>query len=73
MYPRFFTNRTDDMNAIEKDGNRHLQFGALKQKFASLTENDQLFMEGLLQSMFGKRQIRLGKTKEELKKILGSL
>ena len=61
------------MNAIEKDGNMQLQFGALKQKFARLTENDQMFKEGLLQAMFGKRQIRLGKTKEELKKILGSL
>ena len=61
------------MNAIEENGKSHLLYGDLKQKFASLTENDQLFKEGLLQSVFGKRQIRLGKTKEELKKILGSL
>jgi uncharacterized protein YjbJ (UPF0337 family) len=61
------------MNETEESGNRNLQKGELKQKFAILTENDQLFHEGEKQKIVGKQQIRLGKTKEELQKIIADL
>ena len=61
------------MNVTEKKGNWHKQTGALKQKFASLMENDQLLMEGKKQELFGKFQISLGQTRVELQKILAVL
>jgi uncharacterized protein YjbJ (UPF0337 family) len=61
------------MNATEENGNRQKQNGALKQRFASLTDDDQLFKEGEEQEELGKRQIRLGKTEEELQKIIAGL
>jgi len=61
------------MNATEENGNRNIQKGELKQKFAILTDNDQLFHEGEKQKIAGKKQIRLGKTKEELQKIIASV
>lgn len=56
------------MNKNEVEGNWHEQKGKLKQKFATLTENDLLFAEGKKEEMLGKLQIKLGKTKEELNK-----
>ena len=61
------------MNSIEKNGNWHKSKGALKQKYAILTENDQLFREGEKQEVFGKYKINLGRTKEELNKIITNL
>ena len=45
----------------------------LKHKFARLTENDLMFEEGEKEEMFKKLQIRLGKTKEEMHKIIAAL
>ena len=61
------------MNKNKVEGNWHEQKGILKQKFATLTENDLLFAEGKKEEMFGKLQIKLGKTKEELKRIITNL
>jgi len=60
-------------NIIELKGNWNEQKGKLKQKFATLTDNDLLFLDGKKDEMFGKLQVKLGKTKEELRKIIGSL
>ncbi|MCK9411332.1 MAG: CsbD family protein [Prolixibacteraceae bacterium] len=60
------------MNKIEAKGNWNEQKGKLKQKFAILTDNDLMFVEGKKEEMIGKLQITLGKTKEELYKIIGS-
>jgi uncharacterized protein YjbJ (UPF0337 family) len=61
------------MNTTELKGNWEEQKGKLKQKFATLTDNDLLFAEGKKEEMMGKLQIKLGKTKEELHTILGDL
>jgi uncharacterized protein YjbJ (UPF0337 family) len=61
------------MNTTEVKGNWNEQKGKLKQKFAALTDNDLLFDEGKQEEMFGKLQIKLGKTKEELHKIIAAL
>ena len=45
----------------------------LKQKFAMLNDNDVLLTEGKQDEMLGRLQIKLGKTKEELLKIIGAL
>ena len=61
------------MNTTILKGNWDEQKGKLKQKFAALTDNDLLFAEGKKDEMFGKLQIKLGKTKEDLYKIIGGL
>ncbi|MBN1185496.1 MAG: CsbD family protein [Bacteroidales bacterium] len=61
------------MNKTEVKGNWNEQKGKLKQKFAILTDNDLMFAEGKKEEMFGRLQIKLGKTKEELNKIITSI
>jgi uncharacterized protein YjbJ (UPF0337 family) len=61
------------MTKTEIKGKWNEQKGKLKQKFAILTDNDLMFAEGKKDEMFGKLQIKLGKTKEELYKIIQDL
>jgi uncharacterized protein YjbJ (UPF0337 family) len=61
------------MNTPEVKGNWNEQKGKLKQKFATLTDNDLMFAEGKKDEMLGKIQIKLGKTKEELHQIISAL
>jgi uncharacterized protein YjbJ (UPF0337 family) len=61
------------MNKTELKGNWNEQKGKLKQKFANLTDNDLMYAEGKKEEMMGKLQIKLGKTKDELHKIISSL
>lgn len=61
------------MDIKEVKGSWNEQKGKLKQKFAILTDNDLLFEEGKKEEMLGKLQIKLGKTKEELHKIISAL
>lgn len=63
----------DKMNLTELKGNWEEQKGKLKQKFATLTDDDFLFLEGKKDEMLGKLQVKLGKTKEELHKIIEAL
>ena len=60
-------------NVTELKGNWNEQKGKLKQKFAALTDNDLMFAEGKKEEMLGRLQIKLGKTKEELHKIIAAL
>jgi len=61
------------MNTIELHGNWEKQKGMLKRKFAQLTHNDLLLSEGKKEEMLERLQIELGKTKEELQKIIETL
>ena len=61
------------MNSTEVKGTWNERKGKLKQKFAVLTDNDLMYDEGRKEEMFGKLQIILGKSKEELQKIFSSL
>lgn len=61
------------MNTTEENGNLHKLYGALKQKFAHLTEDDKLYQEGLQQEVFGKLQIKYGRTEVELDMIIATL
>ena len=61
------------MNTTELKGNWNEQKGKLKQKFAILTDNDLMFEEGKKDEMFGKIQTKLGKSKEEVQKIIEGL
>ena len=60
------------MNTTEENISWEKQKSELIQKFAILTDNDLIFEEGEKEEMFKKLQIRLGKSKEELKKIIAA-
>lgn len=60
-------------NLNELKGNWNETKGKLKQKFAILTDNDLLLIEGKQDELLGRLQIKLGKSKEELKKIITEL
>jgi len=61
------------MNTTIVKGNWNEQKGKLKQKFAELTDNDLMFAEGKKEEMIGRLQIKLGKSKEELHKIMAAI
>jgi len=61
------------MNTIGLKGNWNQTKGKLKQKFAILTDSDLLFAEGKQDEMLGRLQTTLGKTKEEINKIISDL
>jgi len=61
------------MNNKTVEGNWNEQKGKLKKAFATLTDDDLLYAEGKKDEMMGKIQIKLGKTKDELDKLLASL
>jgi uncharacterized protein YjbJ (UPF0337 family) len=64
---------TKNMNTTEAKGNWNEQKGKLKQKFGFLTDNDLMFEEGKEDEMLGRLQIKLGKTKDDLKKFIANL
>jgi len=47
--------------------------GKLKQQYAELTDDDLMYAEGKEDEMYGKLQQKLGKTKEEVQKIISDL
>jgi len=61
------------MNTTEVKGNWNEQKGKLKMKFGFLTDNDLMYEEGKEDEMMGKLQIKLGKTKDELRKFIADL
>ncbi len=61
------------MSNTEIKGNWNLQKSKLKQKFAILTDHDLMFFDGKKDDMMTKLQFKLGKSKEELYKIIEEL
>lgn len=61
------------MTNIELGGTWNEVKGKLKQKFALLTDSDVLLAEGKQDEMLGRLQQKLGKTKEEIQKIISEL
>ena len=61
------------MSTTESPGGWNEQKGRLKQKFALLTDSDLLFESGKKEEMLARLQIKLGKTREDLKKIIAAL
>lgn len=60
-------------NITELKGNWNETKGKLKQRFAMLTDSDLFLLEGKEDELLGRLQAKLGKTKEELQKIIASL
>jgi uncharacterized protein YjbJ (UPF0337 family) len=54
-------------------GNWNEAKGKLKQQFAKLTDDDLLLVQGKEDELIGRLQIKLGKTKDEIHKIISGL
>lgn len=57
----------------ELQGNWNEIKGKLKQKFGMLTENDLMFADGKHDELLGRLQLKLGRTKAEINKIIADL
>ena len=60
-------------NLTELKGNWLETKGKLKQRFAMLTDDDLLLIEGKEDEMLGRLEKKLGKSKDELHKIISDL
>ena len=60
-------------NTTELKGNWAELKGKLKQQFATLTDDDLLFVEGKKDELVGRLQTKLGKSKEEVHKLIGEI
>jgi uncharacterized protein YjbJ (UPF0337 family) len=58
------------MNKLQIKGTWNEAKGKLKQKYAMLTDNDLVFKVGKEEELYGRLQKRLGKTKEEIMKVI---
>lgn len=61
------------MNSTEIKGNWNELKGKLKQKYADLTDDDLLYAEGKEDEMLGRLEQKLGKSKDEVKKMIADL
>ncbi len=61
------------MNTTELKGRWHELKGKLKKNYADLTDDDLQYEEGREEELYGKLQVKLGKTKEEVKKLIEEL
>jgi uncharacterized protein YjbJ (UPF0337 family) len=58
------------MNKLQIKGNWNVVKGKLKQKYGQLTDDDLAYVEGKENELTGRIQNRLGKTKEDVEKML---
>lgn len=61
------------MNTTTLKGRWQELKGKLKQQYGQLTDDDLMYEEGKDDELIGKLQTRLGKTKDEITKILAEL
>ena len=61
------------MNKLELIGNWNVVKGKLKERFATLTDNDLLYFKGKEDELIGRIQRKRGKTKEEITELIRTL
>lgn len=61
------------MNRTITRGNWNEFKGKLKQKYANLTDDDLMFTEGKEDELYGRLQTKLGKSNEEIRRIISEL
>jgi uncharacterized protein YjbJ (UPF0337 family) len=61
------------MNKAIISGNWEKMKGKLKQKYANLTDDDLLYIEGKEDETLGRIQEKLGKSREEVERIISGL
>jgi uncharacterized protein YjbJ (UPF0337 family) len=60
-------------NTTELKGNWNEIKGKLKQQYSLLTDDDLLLVDGKRDELIGRLQIKLGKTKEEIQKLIAAI
>ena len=58
------------MNTLEIKGDWNITKGKLKQKWASLTDDDLQFAEGKVEEVFGRIQKRTGESRDAVEKAV---
>jgi uncharacterized protein YjbJ (UPF0337 family) len=58
------------MSTFSFKGNWNEVAGKIKQKYADLTDDDLLFVEGKEEELLGRLQKKLGKTKDEIRHLI---
>lgn len=61
------------MNSTTIKGNWNELRGKLKKKYADLTDNDLMYAEGKEEELYGRLQKKLGKSKDEVKRLIDDL
>lgn len=61
------------MNTLEMKGNWAGIAAKLKQKYANLTDNDLLFLEGKEEELVARLVRKLGKTKEQIRHLIAKI
>ena len=61
------------MEKLILKGDWNILKGKLKQKFGNLTDDDLIFLKGKEEELLGRLQVRIGKTKEEVRDLLKKL
>lgn len=61
------------MNSLQLKGAWNEIKGKLKQKYGDLTDDDLTYTEGQEDELLGRLQQKLGKSKEEVKKLIDEL
>jgi uncharacterized protein YjbJ (UPF0337 family) len=61
------------MDKREIKGNWEVIKGKLKQKYADLTDNDLMYVEGREDELYGRLQKKLGKSKREVEDLISDL
>jgi len=61
------------MNTTEFKGNWNELKGKLKKSYAELSDDDLLYEEGREDELYGRLQQKLGKSKDEVKKLFEDL
>ncbi|MBK6283606.1 MAG: CsbD family protein [Draconibacterium sp.] len=61
------------MEKLKLKGNWNELKGKLKKSYAELTDNDLLYEEGREDELYGRLQQKLGKSKEEVKRLINDL
>jgi len=54
------------MNTTEFKGNWNVLKGKLKQRYAELTDDDLTYVDGAEDELFGRLQVKLGKSKQAI-------
>ncbi len=68
-----FLKTNNHENLTELKGNWNETKGKIKQKYAMLTDDDLLLVEGKEDELLGRLQAKLGKTKEEVQQLFSDL
>ncbi|MDD2986717.1 CsbD family protein [Flavobacterium sp.] len=61
------------MNTTSLKGKWNEVKGKLKQEYADLTDDDLLYVEGKEDELYGRIQQKVGKSKDEVKKMIDDL